>query len=373
MDRLPPLHWAAQAICLTLANKAVFSSALFDFPWTVLAIQSATVVVSLSALSALRGCRPRLGRRRVADMLLPASLFLLYQFSYARALRFISLPAYTVVKSAAPLAVTVVEALLFSEPMPGGVYLAILISAAANLLTFDTSVSHVSLRGYSWALFHVVVHIFYVLSLRCCEEQYRATEKAYLVNLLSLPFALPLAVLNLETATFVPGVELLPSSMLLPLAASFGLSAGCAVSVLAAYEAASSDALRYLVLFNKSAVVLLGAYIFNSGLTSVGWTGVALSIASGYIFVYSKTKKIRAAGDALPRPIVSSPSLEMLIPSDHGNGGGDGANAGCRGPHDEEEDAEEEVQGEELENESKKTDAVVVKNGVVHSRVLQTR
>lgn len=315
MDRVPPLQWAAQSVALTLANKAVFSSALFDFPWTVLAVQSATVVASLSALSLLRGHRPRLALGRAADMLPPSALFLLYQFSYARALRFISLPAYTVVKSSAPLAVTLVESALFREPLAPGVCLAIAVSAAANILTFDTSTSRVSLRGYAWALFHVAAHICYVLSLRRCEERYRATEKAYTANLLSIPFALPLAVLNLETATFVPQVETLPSSMLLPLAASFGLSAGCAVSVLAAYEAASSDALRYLALFNKFAVVALGAYLFSSDLSLAGWVGVGLSLVSGYILVYSKTKAV-PAGTALPRPIVSSPSLEMLIPSD---------------------------------------------------------
>lgn len=315
MERVPPLQWAAQSVALTLANKAVFSSALFDFPWTVLAIQSTTVVLSLSALALLRGRRPRLGLARGADMLLPAALFLLYQYSYARALRFISLPAYTVVKSAAPLAVTLAEAALFREPPPPGVYLAVVLSAAANVLTFDGSASRFSARGYAWAGFHVLAHFCYVMSLRCCEERYRATEKAYAANLLSVPFAIPLALLNRETRSFVGQVETLPSSMLLPLAASFGLSAGCAVSVLAAYEAASSNALRYLALFNKLAVVVLGAYLFSSDLSPAGWTGVALSLASGYAFVYSKTKPV-PPGAALPRPIVSSPSLEMLIPSD---------------------------------------------------------
>lgn len=55
-------------------------------------------------------------------------------------------------------------------------------------------------------------------------------------------------------------------------------------------------------------------YIFDSDLTPIAWIGVALSIVSGYVFVYSKTK-VAPVASAMPRPIVSSPSLEMLLPS----------------------------------------------------------
>lgn len=261
LDQVPPLQWAVQSVALTLANKAVFSNALFDFPWLCLGIQSATVVFALTLLACLRRATPRISLLVVSEMFIPAILFLLYQYSYARALRFISLPAYTVVKSLAPLVVTTLEAAIFREPLPAGVYAAMAISLVANVLTFDSAISDnvVSLRGYAWAMFHVLAHVFYVLSLRSCTVTYRATDKAYLANLMSLPFILPMALLNVETQTFVTQVEVLPSAMLLPLAASFGLSAGCAVSVLAAFEAASSDALRYLALFNKIAVVSIGA------------------------------------------------------------------------------------------------------------------
>jgi hypothetical protein len=314
MDLIPPLQWAAQSVALTLANKAVFSSALFDFPWLVLGIESVTVVASLTLLSLARGRTPCVSRALAAEMLLPALLFALYNFSFARALRFMSLPAYTVVKSIAPLAVTVLESAAFRDPIPAGVYLAIAVSAAANVLTFDFD-DHVSRKGYAWSVFHVLTHICFVLSLRCCTQVYHATDKGYMAALLSLPFVFPMALLNVEAATFLPQVETLPSTMLLPLAASFGLSAGCAVSVLAAYEASSFIALRYLALFNKIAVVVLGAILFDADLTPAAWLGVALSIVSGYIFVYAKTKVAPSPSASMPRPIVSSPSLEMLLPS----------------------------------------------------------
>lgn len=314
MDRLPPLQWSLQSVALTLANKAVFSNALFDFPWIVLAVQSCTVVVSVIVVVVFSHRRQlNLSLPYLREMLPCAILFLFYQYSYARALRFISLPAYTVVKSVAPLAVTLIESICFRESIPLGVYFALFIAFAANALTFDFS-SAVSLVGYAWALFHVLAHVFYVLSLRSCSLDYFATDKALLANLLSLPFLLLMSVLNFETSTFVVQVELLPSLMLWPLACSFGLSAGCAVAVLAAYEVASANMLRYLALSNKVAVVSLGALLFSSGLTKIAWIGVALSILSGFIFVYSKTKFL--ADSQSFRPIVSSPSLEMLLPTD---------------------------------------------------------
>lgn len=313
----PAVQWSIQSIALTLSSKAVYSSAIFDFPWSIILLHSLFTVFSLTILSLLRKQPLPLSRPLLTEMTIPAALFVLYQFSLARSLRFISLPAYTVVKSAAPLALTLLEAITYRSALPPGVYFAAFLTALANALTFDFS-NHVSLKGYCWAAFHILVHITFVFSLRSSTASYRPTDKAYLVNLLAIPLILPLAHLNLETSTFIAHVEILPRAYLFPFTASFGLSAGCAVSVFAAYEAASSNALRYLSLFNRVAVALLGALFFASGLTPLAWTGVALGILSGYVFVYSKSKAVRAG--VTPRPIVSSPSLEMMLPGEEGRG-----------------------------------------------------
>lgn len=308
---LPALQWSAQNIALTLSSKAVYSSAVFDFPWSVILLHSLFTVLSLTILSVVRGQTLPLSKPLLAEMALPSLLFAIYQFSLARSLRFISLPAYTVVKSSAALALSLLESLTYGNPPPPGVYLAVALSAIANALTFDFT-SRLSLKGYVWAAFHIVATIAFVFSLRSCTAPYRPTDKAYLVNLLAIPLILPLAHANLETSTFIAHVEILPRAYLLPFTASFGLSAGCAVSVLAAYEAASSNALRYFSLLNRVAIALLGAVFFQSGLTPLAWCGVALAIVSGYVFVWTKSKTTR--------PIVSSPSLEMMLPGDEGRG-----------------------------------------------------
>lgn len=249
------------------------------------------------------------------DLLVPSGLFLLYSYSNARALRFISLPAFTVVKSLAPLGVTTVERIAFGNFIPAGVYLSLGVSILANLCTFDSAsaISQTSLLGYAWSVFNVTTHIFYVLSLRYCSGIYRATDKAFIANLLSIPIALMFAVTNHELNTFTHEVSLLPISTRIPLVLSFALSAGCLVSVLSAFEAASSDALRYLAQTNKIAIVLLGAIIFRTKFTPQAWLGVALALVSGFLFVYTKSKAYTPLG--IPRPIVSSPTLELLLPT----------------------------------------------------------
>ena len=312
------LWWATQSVALVLANKAVFSQPLFDYPWLIITVQCLVVVFAFSLVAIVRRERPAIiNRANVSNMLVPSSLFLLYHYSNARSLRFISLPAFTVVKSLAPLGVTTVERIAFGNSIPSGVYAAMALSLLANVFTFDSAsaITETSLLGYAWSCFNVTTHIFYVLSLRYCAGTYRATDKAFVANLLSLPVAFAFAIANQELQTFFHEATLLPTSARIPLIFSFALSAGCLVSVLSAFEAASSDALRYLAQTNKIAIVLLGAVIFRTKFTPHAWFGVFLALISGFLFVYVKSKTHNSQL-GIPRPIVSSPTLELLLPTE---------------------------------------------------------
>lgn len=310
------LWWAAQSVALVLANKAIFSQPLFDFPWLIITVQCLVVVFAFSLVAVLRREPPTIRFTHISNMLIPSALFLLYHYSNARALRFISLPAYTVVKSLAPLGVTTIERIALGNSIPSGVYAALGLSLLGNVFTFDSAsaISQTSMLGYVWSIFNVSTHIFYVLSLRYCGGNYRTTDKAFIANLLALPIALGFAIANQELGSFSHEITLLPSSTRIPLVFSFALSAGCLVSVLSAFEAASSDALRYLAQTNKIAIVLLGAAIFQTKFTPHAWFGVVLAVASGFLFVYAKSKSNTATN--IPRPIVSSPTLELLLPTD---------------------------------------------------------
>lgn len=311
------LWWATQSVVLVLANKAVFSQPLFDFPWLIITIQCLVVVFAFSLVAIVRREPPAINLSQISNMLVPSALFLLYHYSNARSLRFISLPGFTVVKSLAPLGVTTVERIAFGNSIPHGVYAAMALSLLANVFTFESAsaISQTSLLGYAWSLFNVTTHIFYVLALRYCSGNYKATDKAFVANLLSIPVSFFFSIANHEVATFSHEVTLLPSAATLPLILSFALSAGCLVSVLSAFEAASSDALRYLAQTNKIVIVLLGAVIFRTKFTPHAWFGVFLALISGFCFVYAKSKSHNNAL-GIPRPIVSSPTLELLLPTE---------------------------------------------------------
>lgn len=301
-----------------LTNKAIFSQPLFDYPWLIITVQCLVVCFAFSLVAVVRRERPAIiNQANFSNMLVPSALYLLYHYSNARSLRFISLPAFTVVKSLAPLGVTTVERMAFGNSIPSGVYAAMALSLLANVFTFDSAsaISETSLLGYAWSCFNVTTHIFYVLSLRYCGGTYRATDKAFVANLLALPVAFAFAIANQELETFSHEVTLLPSSARMSLIFSFALSAGCLVSVLSAFEAASSDALRYLAQTNKIAIVLVGVAIFRTKFTPHAWFGVFLALISGFLFVYVKSKTHNTAL-GIPRPIVSSPTLELLLPTE---------------------------------------------------------
>lgn len=303
---------------LVLSSKWIYSAALLGaFPYSVLALQSLFATFCLCALSiSVRRDYHPVRIRACSDLSIAVVFYFLYAYSNARALRFISLPAYTVVKSLAPLGVTTVERIAFRKPVSPAVYASLLLALIANYLTFESAsgLSHQSLVGYVWALFHLLTHVFYVLSLRyCCADSYGTGEKALHVNVIAaIALFVPCAVLNREPAHFLAHLQTLTLTQRIPLGLSVVLGGGCAVSVLYAYETASSDGLRYLALSNKIFIVTLGAWIFRTQLSAVAWSGVSLAVLSGFLFAFALSK---TALQAMPRPIVSSPTLELLLPT----------------------------------------------------------
>ncbi len=315
--------WAAQSVVLVLTSKWVHSAALLGaFPYSILALQSLFTGFTFCALSiSIRHDFRPVRLRACSDLSVAVVFFFLYAYSNARALRFISLPAYTVVKSLAPLGVTTVERIAFGKPIAPTVYASLLLALIANYLTFESAsgLSHQSYVGYVWALFHLLAHVFYVLSLRyCCADSYITTDKALHVNIIAGTILfIPFAILNREPSHFLAHLRTLTATQRIPLALSVFLGSGCAVSVLYAYEAASSDGLRYMALSNKILIVTLGAWIFRTQFSAVAWSGVSLAVFSGFLFAFALSK---TSSQGMPRPIVSSPTLELLLPTRQSDG-----------------------------------------------------
>ncbi len=285
--------YAFCSISLTLANKAIFSSRQLNYPWSVLLVQSLVVALLLAVYFTSGLAGPQLAanpirRRLLKQLSIPTSFFILFIFSNARALRTVSLPVLTVVKSLAPLAVQIAERAVFRDPVSGGTYIAMFLIVLGNFVAASGDMGfHGS--GYAWALFNILANVAYVVSLRyCLDDTYTPALKTLHSNILAVVFITPVAAL-LELEEFHIEFALTDFRFRVLFLASCLLAAGIGASVFWVLKASTGSTLSFVGATNKVVVVILGALLFDSKVSVRGWAGVALGLTAGGCFAVSKS------------------------------------------------------------------------------------
>lgn len=279
------------SIALTLANKAIFSEASLNFPWCMLLVQSAFVVLLLLAYatSPFVGSKHPVSRTLLRQLCVPCLFFTLFIFTNARALRHVSLPTLTVIKSLAPLCVAITERALFGEPLATGTIVAMALIVAANVVG-TTGDADLHAAGYFWAVLNVAVNVAYIITLRACvDNEHSAADKALHANVLAVAFIAPVAVTSGEAVAFVPEFILTSTKFRALFLLSCILAAGIGSSVFWVLRAASGSTLSFVGATNKVLVVILGAILFRTDVSRAGWAGVTVGIAAGGCFAVSKS------------------------------------------------------------------------------------
>uniref|UniRef100_A0A7S3A9N7 Sugar phosphate transporter domain-containing protein n=2 Tax=Rhodosorus marinus TaxID=101924 RepID=A0A7S3A9N7_9RHOD len=191
------LLYSVSSTLLNLANKVVFSKASFNFPWGTIAIQN---IVSLLALASYLIIAPQATFRLDFDLLrrlvFPMWCFCLFLYSNANALRFVSLPVLTVLKSFAPLGVSIMEVLFFKDILTKDAVFCMIMVVASNYVTAYNDVEF-SPEGYAWAGINVASNIAYLLTLRrCLSENYDSVQLALHSTLVSSMLIVPISVVH---------------------------------------------------------------------------------------------------------------------------------------------------------------------------------
>jgi len=308
--------WVFQNVSLVLTSKWVFSAAFFDFPYSIICLQSILICTSMLSVYFFSSKNiPRFNIRSILDALLPSLLLNLYSYSNARALRFVSLPAFTAVKALTPLFITAIELSEFGDKVSGGVILALALAVIGNAFTFESAsvLSGLSHHGYAWALFNIITNAVYVLTIRYYSGS--SKERPLLINFCGLIFTVPLAILNKEPYQFINHVKTLSLTQIIPLFLCVSLGATAYVFAYYIVEFEFSGVSTYIATaasVSRVMIVLFGAYVFRTQLSRFGWFGVFLAVLSG--FIYSAAKSRIPDPKLAARPIVNSPTLELLFP-----------------------------------------------------------
>lgn len=282
--------YAGCSTLLTLANKAIFSENKLNYPWMLLGAQSIVVTLLLLIYYAASTSHPLLKRELLRQMILPCTFFTFFIFTNARALRYISLPVLTVIKSLAPMGVALVERALFTERLSLGTCGAMALILFGNAVTVVHDLQFQPI-GYMWASLNVITNVAYVVSLRyCLSNSYSSGQKTLHSNILACSLIFPAAVVGGETPGFF--VEFGRTSLRFRglFLLSCMLAAGIGASVFWVIRATSGSTLAFIGATNKVFVVTLGATLFDAKISLAGWVGVGLGTLAGFCFAASKRK-----------------------------------------------------------------------------------
>jgi drug/metabolite transporter (DMT)-like permease len=293
------MSYAACSALLSLANKAIFSAQKLNYPWSLLGVQSVVCALALGAYYAAALRRFPLRIALLRELLLPCSVFTFYIFTNARALRHISLPILSVIKSLAPMGIAAAERALFGEVIAMGTYGAMGIMLVANAVTVRNDIEF-NAAGYVWALGNTVTNILYIVSLRyCVSAEHKNGEKALHLNVLLSLMIPPLALASGELPAFFHDFARTTRTFQLVFVLSCVLAAGIGASVFWVISATSGSTLSFVGAANKVVVIILGAVLFEVHISPAGWGGIALGVLGSIAFTASKTQLL-LWGDRTP-------------------------------------------------------------------------
>lgn len=303
------LAYIVTSTSLTLANKYIFSSKL-DYPWALLTFQSLTSAFLLSVVQLCRRSSP-LSLSLTRQIFFPCLLFTLYIFTNARALRSISLPILSVIKSLGPIAIALSERFLFGNRISALTVAAMVLIVVSNGVTALNDMDYNGV-GYAWSFSNVIVNTCYVVSLRAClSNKFTAIQKTIHANLFAASMMLPLAMANKQ---LIPFLNELPKSSVF-FRQIYMLScvlAGCiGISIFWLIEVTSGSTLSFAGACNKFTVIVLGGILFETNISVICWISVMGGVVASILFGVSK---LQNGGNLEVVP--KTPSTVIAIDSD---------------------------------------------------------
>lgn len=337
------LCYALCSITLSLFNKLVFSGHSFNFPISVLAFQSLCAVVFLIASDWLKLSEPSpltrgtrlaghdpLTQRRFdkhasdapalmglstwrahADVLRAMApvtlLFCLMLWTSGKALRYVSMPIFTVFKNLAVVGTTTWEYFRFGSRVSVWIIFSLLLMVAGSVVAGAGDLT-ATREGFLWMLVNVVMTVAYVASLKeLVPPDLPSSVKTLANNMLSLVVFVGVAATNGEIGAF--WVALMAQSRLFKLALLCTGVIGTAINMSTFWCARVTSGATYAFVgaSNKIPVALIGHFAFHSELTVGGWIGVTLGLGSGIIFAITKERERRQSATARNGTISSLP------------------------------------------------------------------
>ncbi|KAF2654761.1 UDP-galactose transporter [Lophiostoma macrostomum CBS 122681] len=317
------LSYCASSILMTVTNKYVLSGFDFNLNFFLLCVQSVVCVVAIQTCKSLGIIHYRDFNSDEAKKWFPVSLLLIGMiYTSTKAIKFLSIPVYTIFKNLTIILIAYGEVLWFGgsvTPMAlfsfGLMVLSSVIAAWADIQHALSSFGEASEAasdaistlnaGYLWMMFNCFCTATYVLSMRKRIKltNFKDFDTMFYNNLLTIPILLvsSLFVEDWSSANLSKNFPEGSKNALIITMVLSGLS-----TVFISYSSAwcvrvtSSTTYSMVGALNKLPIALSGLIFFDAAVTFASVSAIFVGFVSGIVYALAKVRQNSKPKESLP-------------------------------------------------------------------------
>ncbi|KAL1642023.1 GDP-mannose transporter into the lumen of the Golgi [Diplodia intermedia] len=320
---LPVLAYCGSSILMTVTNKYVLSGTGFNLNFFLLCVQSLVCIFAIQTLKTTKVISYRDFKTEEAKKWLPITILLIGMiYTSTKALKFLSIPVYTIFKNLTIILIAYGEVLWFGgsvTPMAlmsfGLMVLSSIVAAWADiqhaLASFGGESSEASEKistlnsGYMWMLLNCICSATYVLGMRKRIKltNFKDFDTMFYNNLLSIPILIASSLFvedwssaNLEKNFPIENRTSIILSMIFSGLSTIFISYTSAWCV----RVTSSTTYSMVGALNKLPIAVSGLVFFDAPVTFGSVSAIMIGFVSGIVYAVAKVRQNASKSEALP-------------------------------------------------------------------------
>lgn len=218
-------------------------------------------------------------------------LFCAMLWTSGKALRFCSMPLFTVFKNMAVVGTTTWEYFRFGNTVSMGAMFSLLMMVGGSVVAGYGDMT-ATMEGMFWLMANVVVTVAYLATLKeRMPTDVSSSSKTLHNNVLTLMLFVVSSAATGELMPFCTQLSRQPARMQLGVLMTGVLGTAINMSTFWCMHVTSGATYAFVGATNKIPVAILGHFLFHSVLTPSGWMGVGFGLAAGLVYAVAKERE----------------------------------------------------------------------------------
>ncbi|KAI9762333.1 MAG: GDP-mannose transporter [Chaenotheca gracillima] len=319
---LPILSYCASSILMTVTNKYVLSGTDFNLNFFLLCVQSVVCVLAIQTCKTAGVITYRDFNSDEAKKWFPISLLLIGMiYTSTRALRYLSIPVYTIFKNLTIILIAYGEVLWFGGSVTGMALFSFGLMVCSSIIAAWADIQHALVSygqsteaseristlnsGYIWMMLNCFCTATYVLGMRKRIKitNFKDFDTMFYNNLLTIPILLVCSLVVEDWSSeniaknFPPEIR---NNLIMAMVFS-GLS-----SVFISYTSAwcvrvtSSTTYSMVGALNKLPIAVSGLVFFDAPVTFGSVSAISIGFVSGIVYAVAKVRQSKPKPQGLP-------------------------------------------------------------------------